>query len=66
MDEQDQLALILKALAEMRANGYGNYIPQCIRPILDDFNYAPVYRPRGIGPNGEVCSEFVSTPPELR
>lgn len=58
--------LVLKALAEMRANGFGNYIPRCIVPILDKFDYTPVHRPRIVNCDGRVLQEHVETPSELR
>ena len=29
-----QVEVTFKALAEMKASGYGNYLPFCVRPIL--------------------------------
>lgn len=41
-----QIEKVFRALAEMQASGYGNYLPVCIRPILkcwlDDTGYKTV------------------------
>jgi len=61
-----QVATTFKALAEMSASGYSNYVPFCVRPILAEWmketGYIPVYR----GGNGDGSRKWTPIPKELR